>query len=65
MEEYTNSRIRELIEEYIHSSRDRVILRKRLIDGETYERIAEDMEMSPRQIRTIVYRSEEILFKHL
>ena len=63
--EYTNSRIRELIAEHIHSSRDRIILEKRLIDGLTYERIAEDMDMSPRQIKNIIYKNEGILFSKL
>ena len=63
--EYTNSRIRELIAEYIHSARDRIILEKRLIDGLTYERIAEDMDMSPRQIKNIIYREEKLLFSKL
>lgn len=63
--EYTNSRIRELIAEHIHSARDRIILEKRLIDGLTYERISEDMDMSPRQIKNIIYKNEEILFSKL
>ena len=63
--EYTNSRIRELIAEYIHSARDRIILEKRLIDGLTYERIAEDMDMSPRQIKNIIYKEEKLLFNKL
>ena len=63
--EYTNSQAREAIAEHIHSQRDRIILEKRLIDGLTMERIAEDMEMSPRQIRSIIHKQEEILFKHL
>lgn len=63
--EYTNSQIRELIAEHIHSIRDRIVLEKRLIDGLTYERIAEDMDMSPRQIKNIVYKNEEILFSKL
>ena len=63
--EYTNSQIRELIAEHIHSERDRSILVKRLVDGLTYERIAEIMEMSPRQIKNIIYKSEQILFRKL
>ena len=63
--EYRNSQIRELIAEYIHSERDRKILERRLIDGITFERLAEEFEMSPRQIRTIVHRSEAILFRHI
>ena len=65
MVEYTNSQIRELIAEHIHSERDRSILVKRLVDGLTYERIAEIMEMSPRQIKNIIYRNEQILFRKL
>lgn len=64
MEEYTNSQIRELIREYIHSERDRKILERRLIDGITFERLAEEFDMSPRQMKNIVHREENILFKH-
>lgn len=63
--EYTNSRIRELIAEYIHNERNREILSRRLIDGITFERLAEEFDMSPRQIRAIVHREENILFKKL
>ena len=63
--EYMNSQIRLLIAEHIHSERDRKILERRLIDGITFERLAEEMEMSPRQIRNIVYRNEKILFSKL
>ena len=63
--EYTNSQIRDLIAEHIHSERDRKILERRLIDGVVFEKLAEEMEMSPRQIRSIVHKAETILFKHL
>jgi hypothetical protein len=63
--EYTNSQIRELIAEFIHSERDRKIMYRRLIDGITFERLAEEQEMSVRQIKNIVYRNEEILFRKL
>jgi hypothetical protein len=63
--EYTNSQIRELIAEFIHSERDRKIMYRRLIDGITFERLAEEQEMSVRQIKNIVYLNEEILFRKL
>jgi len=63
--EYTNSRIRELIAEYIHHERDRKILERRLIDGVVFEKLAEEFDMSPRQIRNIVHRNESILFRHI
>jgi DNA-directed RNA polymerase sigma subunit (sigma70/sigma32) len=63
--EYTNSQIRELIAEYIHSERDRRILTRRLIDGVTFENLAEEFELSPKAVRMIVHKQESILFKHI
>jgi len=63
--DYTNSQIREVICEYIHSERDRAILIRRLVDGIVFEKLAEEFDLSPRQARTIVHRCEETLFKHI
>jgi DNA-directed RNA polymerase specialized sigma24 family protein len=63
--EYTNSQIRELISEYIHSERDRAVLNRRLVDGLTFERLAEEFDMSVRQVKNIVYRLQDELFKHM
>ena len=63
--EYSNSRIREIIGEWIHDERDRRILERRLIDGVTFERLAEEFDMSDRQVRRIVYKLQECLFSHL
>lgn len=63
--EYTNSQIRRIIEDFIHSERDRKILTRRLIDGITFEKLAEEQEMSVRQIKNIVYRDEKIIFSKL
>lgn len=62
--EYTNSQIDALIAEYIHSERDRKILRRRLIDGICFEPLAEEFQMSDRQIKTIVYRCEQDTLSH-
>ena len=51
-----NSEIERRISENIHSERDRRIMHLRLIDGLTYERIAEAVEMSAVQIKRIVQR---------
>ena len=63
--EYTNSQVRELIAEYIHSERDRRILERRLIDGIVFEALAEEFDMSPRQIRNIVHKNEMTLFRKI
>lgn len=54
-----------LINEWIFSERDRAILRRRLLDGICYEPLAEEFELSVRQIKNIVYKGEEKLFKHM
>ena len=63
--EYTNSKIRELIAEHIHSERDRAILCRRLIDGISFERLSEEFDLSVRQTKNIVYQNEEILYRKL
>ena len=63
--EYTNSQMLELIREHIHSERDRLILRDRLIHGLTMERLSEKHGLSVRQIKNIIYKNERILFSKL
>ena len=61
----SRSQIESLIDEWILNERNRAILRRRLIDGITYDRLAEEFDMSIRQIKAIVYKSEEKLFSHI
>ena len=63
--EYTNSRIRELIAEHIHSERDRRILERRLIDGMTFEKLAEEHELSVSQVKRIIWKGSETVFRHM
>ena len=63
--QYTNSQIKSLIDEWIHSERDRAILYRRLVDGVSFERLAEEFDLSVRYTKTIVYKNEQILFPHL
>ena len=63
--EYTNTRIREIIAEYIHSERDRMILCKRYIDGLTIERLSEETELSVSQVKRILWKNSEIVFRKL
>ena len=60
-----NSDIANAIDEWIHSERDRKILKRRLIDGICYEPLAEEMGMSVVQIKRIVSKAEAQLFKHI
>lgn len=65
MIDYTNSKIAEVIDEFIHSERDRAILKRRLIDGLCFEPLAEEFKMSVRQIKNIVYKGQERVFIHM
>ena len=65
MIEYSNSQISAAIDEWIHSERNRQILKRRLIDGICYEPLAEEFEMSVRQVKNIVYKEQDRLFRHL
>lgn len=65
MKDLSRSEIEELIDEWVFKKRNREILKRRLLDGITYERIAEEFGMSARQIKNIVYRSETIIFSHV
>ena len=54
-----------LIDEWIFSERDRAILKRRLLDGICFEPLAEEFDMSVRQIQKIVYKAQEKLLKHI
>ncbi len=65
LDNISNSEISHLIDEWIHSERDRKILKRRLIDGICYEPLADEFDMSVRQMKDIVYKAEAKLFKHI
>ena len=65
LDELSRSQIAYLIDEWIFSERDRAILKRRLLDGIKYEQLAEEFDLSPRQVKNIVYKAEKILFSKL
>lgn len=64
-EDLTCSEISNLIDEWIRSERDRKILKRRILDGITYDRLAEEFDLSVRQVKYIVYKAENRIFKHI
>ena len=63
--EYTNSKVEELIADYIHNSADRKMLRLRLIDGMTFEAIGFEMGMTTKTVRLRIHKGENIIFSHI
>lgn len=51
-----------LIDEWIFSERDRAITKRRLLDGICFEPLAEEFDMSVRQVKNIVYKAQNRLF---
>lgn len=53
------------IDSYIHNKRNRAIIKRRLLDRILIEDLADEFDLSPRQIQNIVLRCEDIIFKHI
>ena len=65
MREYSNLEVAVAIDTWIHSERDRKLLKRRLIDGICYEPLAEEFEMSVRQVKNTIYKGQDKIFRHL
>lgn len=65
LNELTNAQLATLIDEWIRSERNRAILKRRLIDGICFEPLSEEFDLSVRQVKNIVYRSQDQLFRHI
>lgn len=63
--EISNSEIRAVIDEYIHKERDREIMKRRLCDGICFEPLAEEFDLSVKQVKTVVYKCQNKILKHL
>lgn len=62
------SDIEQLMHEWMigpNAERDRAILSRRLFDGITYERLAEEFDLSVRHTKKIVYDAESRIFRHI
>lgn len=61
----SNTQLISLIDNWIKSERDRYILKRRLIDGICYEALGEEVGLTYDRIKQIVYKQQNILFKHI
>lgn len=67
-ENISNAELYDIINNWIKGRmayRNRQILIDRLIEGMTYEAIAEKYDMSVRQIKNIVYKNEYTIYRHI
>lgn len=62
--EMSRTEYENIIDEWIHSERDRQILRRRILDGISFESLAEEFDLSVPQTKRIVYKSQDMLLRH-
>lgn len=65
LDEMSRSEIYELIDSYVHHERDRMIMKRRLTDGITFEKLSEEFDLSVCQVKNIVYKHKERLIEIL
>ena len=65
MRDYSRTEIEAAINEWILNEKHRAIMKRRLIDGICYEPLAEEFDLSVRQVKRIVYKCEEVIFRHI
>lgn len=67
IDDVSNSQLANLIDEWIrgrNAVRNREILKLRLIDGMTYEDLAEKFGLSFQRVTAIVYKEQDKIFRH-
>lgn len=54
-----------LIDEWIFNEKDRAIIKRRLLDGLTFEQLANEFNYSTQNIQRIIYKGTARLFKKI
>lgn len=65
IDKYSTDHIVRLIDQYIHSERDRAILKRKLLDNIVFEQMEEEFTLSVRRLKSIVYKGQEKIFRHI
>lgn len=55
----------DLIDRWVFNDQHRQMLKRNLLDGWTYEHIAEEFEMSSRQVASLIPKLQNQLFKRI
>ena len=54
-----------LIDEWIFNETHRAMIKRNLLDGRTYEQLAEEFELSSRQVASLIPKLQNQLFKRI
>lgn len=58
-----NNQLQQIIENWIKSERDRNLMKRRLIDGISLEKLSEEFELSVKQVFRITNKYYDILYQ--
>lgn len=58
----SNTNLSNLIDDWIKNERDRALMKRRLIDGITHERLAEEFALSVKQVYRITNKYTALLY---
>lgn len=64
-EDKSNTEIINLINEYIHSERDRKLMQRRYVDGVRFEPLSEEFDLSTVHTKRIIYQQTETICNHI
>ena len=53
-----------IVDEWVLSARDREIVKRKLIDGVTFEELAEEQNLSVQTIKRVVYKALSVIKQH-
>ena len=67
--DYSRDDLEYAIDQYVichkHAERNRAILKRSLLDGICFEPLAEEFDMSVRQIQNIIYKEGDRVLRHI
>jgi len=67
-EKYCRSQLELVIYEWINGDngeRNRALVSRKLFGGISFEQLAEEFQLSPKQARIIFHKCEEIIYRHI
>ena len=64
IDELSRNEIENLITQWVMNERNRSILKRRLIDGVHFDKLAAEFELSVTQVKNIVYKNRTRIMQH-
>lgn len=59
---YSNFLLREIVEEFVHSERDRAILIQKYCNKRTFKQLADEFDVSLTTVKNVIYGNSFMIF---